>query len=272
MAWVRIDDGAPEHRKLIGLDDSAMATWVRGLCYAARQLTDGQIPTAALPLLCRSRRPADTASSLVTAGLWEATEGGWMIHDYAAYQPSGAEVRARRSALSERRSEAGRRGAAARWDGKPDGKADGKSMRQACDADGKPMAPIPIPIPIPDHTPPTSLASIWPADGDQAREPSRGRPSRADLDRVDRIVADAKARPEVADDYERGVLRSVGALRLGGGYPSAGQLRTIIGVEEKLSAPAPPAPFVPRAPHHAPRPEMLADPSERAARKKGGSR
>ncbi len=105
MAWVKIDDQFTDHPKVLEVGPLAECLFVRGLCYAARYLTDGLVPVAHL------RRMADfdaitEAGKLVAAGLWEDAEGGYQIHDYLDYQPS------REDALSirEKRAEAGRIG------------------------------------------------------------------------------------------------------------------------------------------------------------------
>lgn len=112
MTWVKLDDNFSEHPKLASLPNDA-ARWfhVRAMCYAARFRTLGEITPAAFKQL-GGRKPL--ADALVDAGLWDTTDrGGWVIHDFEVYNPSGTE---RRSAtpspeLSEKRREA----AQARW-------------------------------------------------------------------------------------------------------------------------------------------------------------
>lgn len=88
MTHVIVEDDFPDHPKVIGLNDAAVACWLRGLCYASRYLSDGAIPRAALPKLGKPK----AAAALVAAGLWEATESGWQVHDYAHVQRTKAEV------------------------------------------------------------------------------------------------------------------------------------------------------------------------------------
>ena len=105
--WLRLDDGFPEHPKVIGLTDAAFRLEVSAICYAHRALTDGHVPEVWVP-----HRLARAVPSLVDARLWvPGPEGGWLLNDYLAHQLSRADVEARRKALSE----AGKRGAAARW-------------------------------------------------------------------------------------------------------------------------------------------------------------
>jgi hypothetical protein len=142
MAWVRTDDSAPEHPKFIGLDDAEVALWWRALSYCNRNMTDGRVPAGALRTLSRARRPALVAEGLVAVGLWERTDdGSYQFHDYLDYQPSAAEIRDQRDGLSRKRSEAGRKGAAKRW--QDDSKGHGKPMATGSQADGPDPDPDP---------------------------------------------------------------------------------------------------------------------------------
>lgn len=83
MSWVRIHDGAMTHPKLIGLSDKAFRLWVWGLSYCQTHLTDGVIPSAAIP------PPPRMATVLVLAHLWDAREaGGYVVHDYLDWNDS----------------------------------------------------------------------------------------------------------------------------------------------------------------------------------------
>ena len=110
MSWVKIDDTAPDHPKMLGLSDRAQAAWMRSLCWSSKQMTDGFLPMVAVRHVA-PRNTTTTTLELVEAGLWEQNGSGYEVHDYLDYQPSAAEVRERRT----QRAEAGRRGARARW-------------------------------------------------------------------------------------------------------------------------------------------------------------
>lgn len=92
MVWVRIDDGALLHPKLLRAGPEGVALWLAGLCYANAHTTDGQIPAAALPALYpveawTPRKVRALAEHLVTCGLWHpADAGGYTIHGYEEYQ------------------------------------------------------------------------------------------------------------------------------------------------------------------------------------------
>lgn len=111
MPWVKVDEAFYDHPKFLDLDAGAVGIWLIGLAYSNRYLTSGAIPRRGLARAYPGTDREKHARSLVTAGLWDPTEDGWVIHDYLTYQPSKAQVEARRN----ERSESGRRGAARRW-------------------------------------------------------------------------------------------------------------------------------------------------------------
>jgi hypothetical protein len=112
MSWVKLDDNAPDHPKLIGLDDATFRLWIGGLCYCARHGTDGLIPAEALPKLAPPRKAIALANALVRAGLWhprgehDCVPGSYEVHDFLEYHPTAEASRARR----QMRAEAGRMG------------------------------------------------------------------------------------------------------------------------------------------------------------------
>lgn len=81
MGWVRIDDNAPYHRKMLQAGPAACWLWVCGLAYCQRMISDGFIPSEALPMLGVGnwKKPL---GFLVSSGLWHKVEGGYEIHDY----------------------------------------------------------------------------------------------------------------------------------------------------------------------------------------------
>jgi hypothetical protein len=111
MTWVKIDDSAPCHPKLLRAGPEAAWLWLAGLAYANRQTTDGVIPADALPALYPVEgwtRPKllRLAEKLVDVGLWHpADAGAWAIHDYAHYQREAMrdEVERRREVEREKK-------------------------------------------------------------------------------------------------------------------------------------------------------------------------
>lgn len=102
MPFVKVEDGFPEHPKALDLGLAATGLWLQALCYCSRQLTDGFVPSG----FVRRAGGQDVAGDLVAAGLWDETEGGWLIHDYAEYQRTRAQI----ADLSSKRSAAGKQG------------------------------------------------------------------------------------------------------------------------------------------------------------------
>lgn len=94
-----MDDGYPDHPKVIALSDAAFRLHVRLMCYAAKHLTDGFIPTA----LATKARPM---SELVEAHLLELSVGGWKLHDYHDWNPTAEKVKC----IRRERAKAGAKG------------------------------------------------------------------------------------------------------------------------------------------------------------------
>lgn len=94
MTWVRVEDLFPEHPKVLRAGPSAAWLFVAGLCYCARNLTDGTIPDQALPGLGQygTLRARHLARILVDVNLWERVDGGYCVHNYLEFQPSREKV------------------------------------------------------------------------------------------------------------------------------------------------------------------------------------
>ncbi|MBI4636119.1 MAG: hypothetical protein HY727_07185 [Candidatus Rokubacteria bacterium] len=107
MPWAKIDDDAPHHPKFVKAGSiAAFGFWVAGNCYCNKRLTDGFIEASALRLLSPTVRPQQAprlAQRLVSAGLWEAVEGGFRVHDFHQYNPTSEQVKAERNAAKERK-------------------------------------------------------------------------------------------------------------------------------------------------------------------------
>jgi hypothetical protein len=110
VTWVKLDDGFPEHSKILAAGPYGLAVHVRALCWAARNLSDGYLPAAAVKTFTadfgeirgRHRARKETVESLVSLGIWEQEAGGYRIHDYLDFNPSKSEVLAGREKVSGR--------------------------------------------------------------------------------------------------------------------------------------------------------------------------
>lgn len=155
MAWVKIDDQFPMHPKVVQSGPLGMAMQVAALCYCNRFLTDGFIPAGVVPTLINLAGQSEiweqVVGRLVHLGMWEEADGGYRIHDYLKYQPS------REDAIRERqqKSEAGRKGAQARWQDSRSEAEDGTShgtCHSTCHGTAiaesvAKSCPVPVPVP-----------------------------------------------------------------------------------------------------------------------------
>lgn len=103
--WVKVETRFTSHPKVLDIGPLGEALWLRGLCYAGEQLTDGFIPSTFIKRMGDMKAVA-VAEKLVNAGLWEETDGGYLIHDFLEWQRSRDQV----ETVSSKRVEAGRLG------------------------------------------------------------------------------------------------------------------------------------------------------------------
>lgn len=106
MGWAKFDDAFTDHPKVAAAGPWGELLAMRAVIYCARQETDGFIPTGQLARLAAGIPSAKAkAAVLVTVGLWEETDGGWLIHDFLDYHPSKASRVAVREEASQRMRE-----------------------------------------------------------------------------------------------------------------------------------------------------------------------
>lgn len=148
MPWFKVDDGFWSHPKVIDLTPEAGWLWLRAGCYASQHLTDGLVKFSTLRMLGAESLDAD---ALVQAGLWDSKPDGYEFHDWERYQPPSSTSKAKRDELSQKRAEAGRKGANSRWQNEKqdDSNTDGKLLSGG---DGKSIAPS-RPVPSRPQTP-----------------------------------------------------------------------------------------------------------------------
>lgn len=98
MTWVKLDDHFDENPKVYGLTDSAFRLYVKSLCWCARKESDGRIPHA----VGRAMGSPRAVKELVGAGLWLSAETGFEVKDFLAYNPSHAQLEAKRASVNSR--------------------------------------------------------------------------------------------------------------------------------------------------------------------------
>ncbi len=131
--WIRVDADVFGHPKFVGISPAVFVAWVRGLAHCRQFRTDGTIAPRVVPTIATKKLRAD----LVGRKLWhEREDGGIDVHEFGDYQLTEAEWKAR--------SEAGKKGAQARWgDGKSHAKRMTNRMRTASDSYATPIATDP---------------------------------------------------------------------------------------------------------------------------------
>ena len=153
MGWGRIDDGFYDHPKVIGLSLEAIGMWTKCFSWAHRHQASSPFPghlPIGVPKSFGGNRTGRIVKELLTANLWDSEIGGdFSIHDYAQYLPK-SETTLTTAELSEKRSNAGKRGAEARWNRQNMAAellapAMAKPMANASEEHGKPMPPNPNP-------------------------------------------------------------------------------------------------------------------------------
>ena len=148
MAWARMDDGFHDHPKVGRLSLAAVGLWTLCFTWCNRHLGADDLPPGTVPkhLPKRFGGTSKLCNELVTTGLWEVTSDGFLFHDFEDYLPA-AKAPQTASEVSESRSAAGQRGAAARWAKKRDSKLPSDRMATPmASTDGKRMPPSrPVP-------------------------------------------------------------------------------------------------------------------------------
>lgn len=123
MAWVLIDDEFYDHPKWRTAPGDSIAMWVAAIAWCNRsEEWSGAIPTHKLGALVNVRNAKATIRDLEQRGALHRDGDCHVIHDFAEWQRVE-----KKKAISEARRAAGRKGAEARWNGKPDGNDDGNS-------------------------------------------------------------------------------------------------------------------------------------------------
>src|SRR5262249_23186241 len=98
--FAKLDAAWHQHPKILatGFDGMGLHAWA--MSYCMHWLTDGYVPSAALPNL---PRPKETVKALVKAGLFEPAPNGFILHDYLQWQLSRDQLQATRESDAARK-------------------------------------------------------------------------------------------------------------------------------------------------------------------------
>jgi DnaD/phage-associated family protein len=121
MSWAKFDDQYPDHPKIVKVGPLGMALHLAATCYCARYLTDGFVASGMIPRLIsldgifiidnagsngvsNAVTHKQLTDSLVDAGLFDAVQDGFMVHDYLKYNPPAEQVKAERARNAKRQA------------------------------------------------------------------------------------------------------------------------------------------------------------------------
>lgn len=162
MTYVILDDKFHMNQKVLEAGNEAIGVYARALSYCGDQLTDGFVPLS----WCRSVTKKSVICRITEARLWRpvakgetftveagdetqvtvtAAAEGFYIDDYLLLNPRRDKVTQAREEVRRKRAEAGRKGAAARWQTQwqNDGKPMAKHMANGWQDDGPQPQPQP---------------------------------------------------------------------------------------------------------------------------------
>ena len=86
MTWIKLDDGAATHPKLMALTPTERWAWIELLCYCARYRTDGNVPPN-IVTACPSMSSKCLRKLVDLHLLDDLPDGSIRIHDWAEYNP-----------------------------------------------------------------------------------------------------------------------------------------------------------------------------------------
>jgi len=110
VTWLKTDDKMPRHPKVQPLSDAAFRLHHHALSHCAEHETDGFVATSAIDSLTHHKDKGPLIHELLNARgfrsdaqpLWSEVDGGWRVHDFLEYNPSHAELEAKRRRAKER--------------------------------------------------------------------------------------------------------------------------------------------------------------------------
>jgi len=97
--WSRLDDGFTWNKKVLRAGNEAAGAFARMVSHCSHQRSDGYVDEATAIAIAGRRKVLDT---MVTVGLLDREGVDFRVHNYLKYNPSRAELDAKRSAKTER--------------------------------------------------------------------------------------------------------------------------------------------------------------------------
>jgi hypothetical protein len=209
----------PKDRRIRRVGVMGELLYIRCLLLAKECMSNGEIDDPQLDIAAVGipGNPRKLAEKLVEAGLWEKTETGWRVPPlkWAKYQTTKEQVEEK----SRKRSEAGKKGAEARWqNGKPDGKLPSTSHDVAISGG--------MPPETRDQRPEIKVKTTYPPPIPVAISKPSGPP--AELEAFLKSISFPK---ELDDQVSRSAVADWVRHRQGRGYGT-----TVIQVEKQLTA------------------------------------
>jgi hypothetical protein len=145
MPWVKLDDHWMDHPKIARAGRDARDMWLASLTWCARHLTDGAFPAEMIPCFAVTAgidvaNCQTLARRLLEVCLWDATDNGYVVHDYLDYNPTKEQS----IATSDARKSSGRAGGVAKAS-----KILAKAKQNPSKTPSKNVAKVcPVPVPL----------------------------------------------------------------------------------------------------------------------------
>ena len=98
MAWFRLEDSWHSHPKVLAAGNAAAGLWVRCATYSAQHELDGKVPG----IVARQYGTKVDIARLTAVGLWRPRGDDFVIVDFLDFNPSSADLKAKRDAAKER--------------------------------------------------------------------------------------------------------------------------------------------------------------------------
>jgi hypothetical protein len=99
MTWFKLSDQFYDHPKVMKAGNAAVGLWVRACTYSAQKEEDGRVPMD-MAHLYGTRRDIDR---LTASGLWIVQDDHYWVPDFLQFNPSHAELEARRKRETEKK-------------------------------------------------------------------------------------------------------------------------------------------------------------------------